>query len=486
MTGSQQIHRVVIAGGGAGGLELATRLTRRPVLDVVLIDREEAHLWKPLLHELASGSLDAGAHEVSYLALARRHGFTFHHGPLIGLAPSERRAIVGPVTDRDGATIIPERRIGYDILVIAIGGTSNDFGVPGVHEHALALDSAADAEEIRSRLVKACMAANYAEDERRDRLDIVIIGGGATGVELAGELRATTKSLISYGLDRLAPEAFIAITVLNADPRLLVQLPEPLAEAVTQSLRDLRVNVRNSTAVVEVMRDGVRTKAGEILGSDITVWAAGVKAPEVLRGLQGLETNREGQLMVTPQLRVGGADRIFAIGDCAACPWLGHGGLVPARAQASHQQAAHLARNIPRLLAGRPLERFRYRDLGSLVSLGPEGSAIGTLMSFVTGRSYRVEGLLARAFYKWLYKRHRAAMFGWWAVLLETVGGWIGGVTKPGSSCTDHRPVARRHEQTARSAPCISSARRAYPAPRCDRRRARRSCRNPPPTPADA
>ncbi len=204
-------QRVVICGGGAGGLPLAIMLAHRSRRDrdlaVTLADPSPTHVWKPLLHEFASGSADPGAHETAYFALARWHGFTFAQGPLQGIDREKQEVLIGPARDETGVELAPARRLPYDRLVIAVGGVTNDFGVKGARDHAFALDSAADAERLHRRIVQACMRANYGLDDLSDqRLDICIVGGGATGVELAAELRATTRELIAYGLDRLDPE----------------------------------------------------------------------------------------------------------------------------------------------------------------------------------------------------------------------------------------------------------------------------------------
>lgn len=425
-------RRVVVCGGGAGGIELVTRLARRRDVDVTLVDQAETHFWKPLLHEVASGSLDAASHEVSYLALARWHGFAFCYGPLTGLDRTSRQVLVGAVADENGTLLIPPRRLSYDLLVLAVGGVTNDFSIAGVRNHALFLDSLAEATEIHTRVARACIAANYAPDETRPQhIRIAIVGGGATGVELAAELSSTTRMLLSYGLDRLDPDHFISITLVNADPRLLMQLPQELAADVGASLQGLGITVRNGEAVVAVTCDGLRTRSETTIPADVVVWTAGVRAPAFLQDLDGLVTNKLGQIVVRPDLRTTTDTRVLAIGDCAACPWLDHGGLVPARAQASHQQAAYLAHHLPALLGGGELPPFNYRDLGSLVSLGPQGSAIGALMGFITGRSYRIGGYLAGVFYRWLYRRHRAVLFGWLAASIESLGLWIGGVTRP-------------------------------------------------------
>jgi NADH dehydrogenase len=424
------VQRVVICGGGAGGLVLAIMLARRG-LAVTLADPSPTHVWKPLLHEFASGSADPGAHETAYFALARWHGFTFAQGPLEGIDRDKQNVVIGPARDETGVELAPARRLPYDRLVIAVGGVTNDFGVTGVKEHAFALDSAADAERLHRRIVQACMRANYGLGDLSDqRLDICIVGGGATGVELAAELRATTRELIAYGLDRLDPERFIRISLVNADPRLLLQLPERIATSVEKVLRDLNVDVQNGQQVTEVLPDHVVMRSGERRQSDITIWAAGVKAPAFLAGLGGLAMNRMDQIEVTSMLLATGDTHIFACGDCASAPWLDRNARVPPRAQAAYQEARYLARAVPASLQGKELKPFRYNDLGSLVSLGGE-SAVGTLMGWARGAGIRIEGLLAQLIYRWLYKQHQAALFGWWAVFLDSIGGWFRGATRP-------------------------------------------------------
>lgn len=427
------VVRVVVCGGGAGGLPLSIMLqlnADRHGLAVTLVDPSPTHVWKPLLHEFASGSMDRGAHETAYLALAAWHGFTFSQGPLEEIDRERREIQIGTAYDETGAELAPPRRVGYDLLVIAVGGVTNDFNIPGVRENAFFLDSADQAERLHRHIVRACMRANYGMGENRDGIEICIVGGGATGVELAAELRSTTRMLLAYGLDNLDPETFVRLTLVNADPRLLTQLPEHIARSVTAILNGLNVRVLNGEQVTAVEKDVVKTRSGTALRADITVWAAGVKAPAFLAGISGLETNRADQLLVTPTLQTTRDTRVLALGDCAASTWQGKGGLVPPRAQAAFQEARFLSRAIPQLIQGKSVAPFRYNDLGSLVSLGST-QAIGLLMGLARGAGIRVQGFLARLIYKWLYKRHQATLFGWWAVLLDSLGRWIGSVTRP-------------------------------------------------------
>jgi NADH dehydrogenase len=429
------LHRIVVVGGGAGGLELATRLGnklgRRGKAHITLIDKARTHLWKPLLHEIAAGSMDEDMHAIDYLAQAYWHGFVYRSGAMAGIDRARRLVQVAPFVDDEGKLVTPRQDIGYDTLVIAIGSLTNDFGTPGVKAHAIALETAEEAARFHSRLVNACIRANtQTEPLRPEQLQVAIIGAGATGTELAAELHKTTRQLVAYGLDRIDPDMDIKINLIEAAPRILPQLPERLAEAAAKLLEGLKVRVHTGAPVAEVVAGGVRLANGRLIPAELVVWAAGVKAPDVLADIAGLETNRLNQLVVRGTLQTTRDDAIFAIGDCAACPWPGHDHPVPPRAQAAHQQASHLAKQLPRRLAGEPLAEWRYRDLGSLVSLG-NYSTVGSLMGKLIGGNLFIEGVFAGLMYKSLYKMHQLALHGLTKVSLDTVARLITRRTEP-------------------------------------------------------
>ena len=430
-------HRIVIVGGGAGGLELATRLGntlgRRGQADVTLIERKRTHVWKPKLHEIAAGSMDMSAHEVGYLAQSHWHHFRYRVGEMVGLDRERREVLVAPHVDDEGLQVTPQRAFGYDTLVMAVGSQSNDFGTPGVREYAMRLESSADALRFHSRMVNACIRAHAQTTPLRpEQLQVVIIGAGATGVELAAELHRTTREVVAFGLDRVDPNKDIRVTVVEAAPRVLPALPPRLSQATEELLAKLGVEVRTNAKVAEVLPDGVRLADGQFLPAELVVWAAGVKAPDFLKDIAGLETNRVNQLVVQPTLQTSGDENIFAIGDCAACAWpqAGEEILVPPRAQAAHQQATHLMRQIKRRLAGKPLEDYRYRDFGSLVSLG-EFSTVGNMMGGLIGGNLMIEGLFARLMYLSLYKMHELALHGFPKVALDTLARLIVRRTEP-------------------------------------------------------
>jgi NADH:ubiquinone reductase (H+-translocating) len=421
-------HRIVIVGGGAGGLPLATRLGdrhgRQGPVHVTLVDRNATHLWKPLLHEVAAGRMDADAHDLDYPAIAHWHGFRFAQGALAGLDRARREIALDAVHSIDGEEILPPRTLGYETLVVCIGSVSNDFGVPGVAEHAISLDTAEDAEKFHRRLLAACVRADARVAAGAPaEIGIVIIGAGATGVELAAELRQTTRAHAGYALEHLDPARDIRITILEAAPRILPPLSEHVAVAATELLRRLDIDVRTGQRVTAVDERTVRTAAGEVFAADLVVWAAGIQAPAVLAQLDGLEVNRANQLVVGPALQTTRDPAIFAFGDCAAAPWLGHpaGTVLPPRAQVARQQANFLAKAMKARLAGRPLPEFRFHDFGSLVSLG-ELSAVGSLMGRLIGGSLLIQGLIARAMYASLYKLHQISIHGFVRVAFDTLG----------------------------------------------------------------
>jgi NADH dehydrogenase len=429
------LHRIVIVGGGAGGLELATRLgdrlgRRRRAL-VTLVDKSRTHLWKPLLHQVAAGSMDLNDHELDYLFQARWHHFQFQLGRMDGLDREHRQIHLAPTYDETGREVIPARSIPYDTLVLAVGSTTSDFGTLGAAQHAISLDNAQQAALFHSRLINACLRANAQPGALQPgQLDIAIIGAGATGVELAAELHNTLRELIAFGFERIDPEKNIQLTIIEAAPKILPALPERLSNEVMRLLHKLKVDVLTGERVTEVSAGGVRTATGREVPAELVVWAAGIKAPDFLKDLAGLETNRLNQLVVHQTLQTTRDPDIFAFGDCAACPWPEKKGWIPPRAQSAHQQASHLHRMLPRHLEGRPLQPFQYRDFGSLVSLGAY-STVGSLMGAITRGSVMIEGWFAGIMYRSLYKMHEYALHGFTKVALDTLARILTRRTEP-------------------------------------------------------
>jgi NADH:ubiquinone reductase (H+-translocating) len=430
------LHHVIIVGGGAGGLELATRLGdtlgKKKKALITLIDCTRTHVWKPLLHEIAAGSMDPDRHELEYLAQAHWHNFRFRLGRMDGLNRAAREITITPYIDEDGNEVIPRRTFKYDTLVIAVGSTTNDFGIKGAREYSLALDTQAQAQKFHRYLHNALLRAQtQTVTLQPGQLEVAIVGAGATGVELAAELHNTTRELAAYGLDKIDPDRDVKISLIEAGERILPALPTKMSLAVDVELRKLRVNVFTGERVTEVSEKGVTTHSGRFIPAELVVWAAGIKAPDFLKDIDGLETNRINQLVVKQTLQTTLDDNIFALGDCAACPWLGHDGNVPPRAQAAHQQASLLVKSIKARVAGKTeMPEYHYTDYGSLVNLG-RYSTVGSLMGAVSGGSMYIQGLFARLMYRSLYKMHLMALHGVTSVIMHSIGRLISRRTEP-------------------------------------------------------
>jgi len=423
-------HRVLIVGAGAAGLHLASKLGahygRKGPVSVTLLDKSRIHVWKPLLHEVAAGSFDSETDAVELIAHAKLRHYRYRIGEMIGLDRARRKVYVAPTDDDNGVRVIPPRVLGYDTLVIAIGSLSNDFGTPGVMQNAITLDTLDQAVRFNRRMMDACLRANAQyEPLRPGQLHCAIVGAGATGVELAAELHRSMRDLASYNLDNIDFDKMIKIELIEAGPRILLALPEGLAADTTKLLESLGINVRTGVPVMSVESDGVTLQGGEFIPAELIVWAAGIKAPDVLRELDGLEADRINRLVVKPTLQTTRDDNIFALGDCAYCVPDGATAALPPRAQTAQQQADFMVGAMARRLAGEPLPHFKYHDRGSLVALS-DYKTFGVLF-----RGYRLEGLFATLAYRALHKFHLLALFGPWRVGLNFLAGLLTKRTEP-------------------------------------------------------
>ncbi len=434
----KNLHRIVIIGGGAGGLELATRLGhklgRKRRAHITLIDATLTHLWKPLLHEVAAGTLNSHEDELSYLAQAHWNHFTFRLGRVDHIDRSRRHVSTAPTLDEDENAYIPRRDFPYDTLIIAVGSISNDFHIAGVAQHCHFIDQTNQAESFHQHLLKAYYTADTQKDElRAGQLHIAIAGAGATGVELAAELYRSTRDLITYGLNRIQPDKHLKITLIEAAERILPGLPPRLSQQVTDNLRRIGIEVVTNEQISKATADAYITASGKAIPAQIKVWAAGVKAPDFLNRIDGLETNRINQLLVKPTLQTTRDEAVFALGDCAACPLEDGSGTVPPRAQAAHQQATLLVQTMQHRLAARPLPSYRYVDYGSLITMSQYavvGSLMGNIARLWSSRVF-VEGTLARLVYLSLYKLHQLALFGVIRITLLTVANILTRKVKP-------------------------------------------------------
>lgn len=414
-------ENILVLGGGAGGLELAVRLARRFRRDrsvtVTLVDKNPTHIWKPLFHEVATGSMNSSHDETSYRMLARKHRFRFVLGRAVGISLERRAVELAPVDDEFGQQLTPGRELRFDKLVVAVGSLSNDFGIDGVKAFSKQLDSREQAERFHKTFASLLQRAN-ASPEQEAQMSVVIVGGGATGVELAADMHNVVGRLREYGFENLSQER-LTVSVIEAAPELLPRLPKRIGVSVERELDRIGVEVRTGTRVERVEADAVVTSDGQRIAADLSVWAAGVRAPDWLSGC-GFPTDRLGRIEVNADLSVKGLEDVYAIGDCCAC-FAEDGTEIPPRAQAAHQMASVVARNLHGERRGEAPRAFVYRDFGSLVSLS-RFSTIGNLMGNLVRGTVFIEGWIARMVYLSLYRMHQAAIHGYFSTLLIILG----------------------------------------------------------------
>ncbi|MEM6474873.1 MAG: NAD(P)/FAD-dependent oxidoreductase [Pseudomonadota bacterium] len=426
--------QIVVVGGGAGGLELVRKLGAkfgRKNHDIILVDQNLSHIWKPLLHEVAAGSLDANLDEVGYRAHCFRWGYRFFQGSLESIDRENKTITLAPVEDKDGNELISDHVIRYDYLVLAVGSVSNDFGVPGVAKHCIYLDARDQADRFRTKLLNHCLRvsrAQMADPDADERVRVAIVGGGATGVELAAELYNAAGALRHYGLE-VFDESRLEVTLLEAGERILPALPKGLSDSATHELQTLGVEVGVETQVIRAEKGKLFTKCDNVIEADLMVWAAGVKGAEFLTDL-GLKTNPRNQIIVTETMQSETDPHIFALGDC--CSFTPEGGQspIPPRAQAAHQMADTVFDNLVRIQKGKPLKSFVYKDNGSLVSLS-RFSTVGSLMGNLVGGAMAVEGRAARFIYTSLYRMHLIGIHGWLKGLGLMLIGRVNRIVRP-------------------------------------------------------
>lgn len=353
----KQLPHVVIAGAGFGGLRAARALANAPV-QITLIDRNNYHLFQPLLYQVATSALSSDQIAYPVRAVFRRQSnLTFHMGSVTQIDLENRK-----LTNESG-------ELKYDYLVLALGGVNNFFGIESVTKHGLGLKDLNDATRIRNHLLSQFEQASKESDleRRRAMLTVVIVGGGPTGVECAGAISELIRMVLYKDYPTLDLND-VRILLLEGADRLLLALPAELGKFTDQVLRRKHVEVQYKALVSGYDGQVVTLKDGSVIPSATLIWAAGVRASPLLDPL-GLPQDRLGRVEVNPCLQVPGHPEVFVIGDAASLN--GEDGQpLPMVAQVAMQQGRLAGRNIHRLLKGEPLDSFHYKDLGTLATIG--------------------------------------------------------------------------------------------------------------------
>ena len=416
--------RVVIVGGGIAGLELATLASRksvgRPPIKVTLIDRSLSHVWKPMLHAFAAGTVRHDHDRIAFYVEAAHHGFDFVPGTLSGVDRVAKRIELAPLQDATGAPVLGRRFIDYDVLIVTIGSRANDFGIQGVAEHCHFIDSLNEADSFNARF-RNLVVQSIAENRP---LKVGIVGGGATGVELAAELHKALDLAAAFGGGEA--RRLLEVTLIETGKRILPAFPEKVSAEAEAQLSSLGIKVMTGAEVISATSGALLLKDDTRIETTISVWAAGVKAPEATDAFEGLERSRSGQLMVTPTLQTTKDPAVFALGDCARLAE----NPAPATAQAARQQALYLGKSLRHIVSGAQVAPFVYRDKGGIVSLG-DYNGWGTLGKYRVFGGGSLRGLSARLGHAMLFRQHQMEIYGFRRGMLAWLVDLLDGFVRP-------------------------------------------------------
>jgi NADH dehydrogenase len=358
LPGTRRRPRVVIVGGGFGGLSAAKAL-RRAEVEVMLLDKNGYNTFQPLLYQVATGGLNPGDVTYALRAFAGRYRNVRF----------QRRKVTGIDFDSKRVRVEDGEPFGYDYLVLCPGVAANYFGVPGAEENSMVMYSRSGAIQVRDHVMASVEAAAQHRPEAPEPV-VVIVGAGATGVEMAGALAELRNVAIPLSYPELTVDR-VRVVLVEMSPHVLGPFAEPLREYTAAALRKRGVELRLNTAVREVGPDYVVIGDGEKIPSAVTVWATGVSAGPVVAGW-GLPTGRGGRILIEPDLQVQGHPGVFAVGDAA----VDSNSPLPQLAPPAMQGGVHAAKQIQRLIAGEPTEPFHYNDRGTMATIGRSDAVV--------------------------------------------------------------------------------------------------------------
>ena len=397
-----QRPEVLVIGGGFAGLEVVRMLAGEPV-HVTIVDKHNFHTFLPLLYQVATAGLEPA--DVAYpirTIFGQSDNVTFRHGLVTEVDFDRHLALLG-----DGA------QLSYDHLVFASGATANFFGIPGAHRHTKPLYTLADARNLRDQLLLALEEADVSGGVDADPLTFVIVGGGPTGVEMAGAVLELLEVCLKKDRMHIDPDT-TKVILLDMAPKLLGGFSAGASEYALKALRSRGVDVRLGESVAEVSKDGVRLKSGECIPTRVVIWAAGVTAVHTIVDCVGSDRAPAGRVRVDGDLSVLGLRDVWAVGDSAAVP-MGHGGLTcPQLAPVAIQSGRHCGRQILNVLEGKPTAPFRYRDKGVMATIG-RNAAVAQLPKgpLITGYLGWVAWMSLHLFYLVGFRNRVRVLINW-------------------------------------------------------------------------
>lgn len=408
------IPKIIVVGGGVAGLELANKLGdtlgSKNKATITLIDCNLSHIWKPLLHKIATGSIDSDLESISYLEQAKKHNFNFKLGKLKNIDKKNKQITLSEIRDKKRNILIQEEKIKFDILVLAIGSITNDFEIKGVSENCFFLNNIKQANLLYRKMLNL-----FIYKKNKEKIKITIVGGGPTGVELSSEIFNMLQKLEYYKFKNLSKKN-ISITLIEGEKRILPGISKKISKTIYKKLKKIGVSIKTKTFIKYVNQNKLETQSKEIIDSNIIIWTAGIKTPDYMKKIGKLETNKFNQLIIKNTLQTTLNDYIFAIGDCAS--YIDDkGNHIPARAQSAHQMATLCYKNIILLNKSKKLKKYKYKDHGYLISLS-KFKTIGQINKFLFYKKIAIKGKIAKLIYLSLYRIHLIKIYGYFKTIL--------------------------------------------------------------------
>ena len=418
--------KIVIVGGGAAGLELATllgkKLSKSSLAEITLVDQNLGYTWKPLWHEIAAGRVDITKDKTEYLSHAANHDFKFKFGSLTAIDRKNKEISLEFINSKKGDKT-NSLKLAYDYLILAVGSVHNDFNTLGAKEFCLSFDTINQCKSFHNNLIIKLFSLAQTDISE---LHIAVIGGGSTGVELAFEIKNTVKKFFKQK-DIVKSKLAINLNIIESSSTILNDLSDDIKHKTLHLLKKADIKTHVNQKVIKVDQDAIYTQSGNKIKADIKLWAAGIKAPDVLTNLD-MKINKKNQLLIRSTLQLLEDENIFAIGDCANFEETKSS--LPPTAQLARQQANFLAKSLTNLIkVNKALRHFEFKEQGTIISASST-IAIGEAKTDTIGK-IKLNKKFAYLSYRFLYRRYQSTLYGWPRVLVLIIIDYLNKQVKP-------------------------------------------------------